>query len=353
MLQRKNIALIIYSLGMGGAEKVLADLSIEFAKQHNVTLIIFDGSRTHRNFQGELVNLNLPSVKGTLAKLINLVKRTWYLRQFFEKQRFDHVISFMEHANFPAILASSNVIVSNHCNPKTFSRQEWLFAKYLYPRAKKVVAVSQAGETIFRQHLVLDNLTYLHNPIDLSVIHQKAGELVNVPNKPYLIALGRLCPEKNFAGLIDAFSQSKAAKTHQLLILGEGAERKILEQKIDGLGLQEKVILKGFCDNPYPYLKQSECLVLSSIAEGFPVAIPEALACSCPVIATRCETGPEEIIQHEKNGLLVPVNDVTALVTAIDRLLTDKQLYQTLKENASDSVKHLDISQVAQRWLAL
>jgi N-acetylgalactosamine-N,N'-diacetylbacillosaminyl-diphospho-undecaprenol 4-alpha-N-acetylgalactosaminyltransferase len=109
----------------------------------------------------------------------------------------------------------------------------------------------------------------------------------------------------------------------------------------------------GFIANPYPYLVNAKCLVLSSLHEGFPVILAEALACGCPVIATRCETGPEEIIDHEKNGLLIPVNDTYALAEAMNKLLNDPVLYGAIKQNTRSSVQHLDIEEVAKRWLEL
>ena len=344
----------MYSLNIGGAEKVLADLSIEYAKEHDVTLVLFDSSLMFYPYAGKLVDLNLPVKNGTINKFINMLHRAWRLRRFFHAQQFDRIISFMENANFPAIMANKNVIASNHCNPNHMPPVEWLLAKWLYPRAKKIVAVSKAGAEIFKERLHIDNITYLHNPISLKRIAELSAQSIeNKPEKDYLIAVGRLSPEKNFSSLIAAFAGSGLSDQYQLLILGEGDERTSLTEQIDKAGLQKSIRLMGFVGNPYPYLSQAKCLVLSSLHEGFPVILAEALACGCPVIATRCETGPEEIITHEKNGLLVPVNDTPALSEAIQRLLNDKALYQRIKENTKPSARHLDIGEVAKRWLEL
>lgn len=352
-IPKKKIALVIYSLGRGGAEKVLADLSLVFAQQHEVTLIIFDGRPTCRQYGGQLIDLNLPSVQGVFSKLWNLLKRAYVLRKLFKQHSYDHIISFMEHASFPAILASDEVTASNHCNPNTFSKQEWLFSRWLYPKAKRLVAVSERGMRIFQQRINVPQATYLHNPIDIALIQSKQQQVTELPEQPYILAVGRLCREKNFQGLLRAYAQSETQKAYRLIILGEGYEREALEKLIVELNIQASVELKGFCDNPYPYIKQAHYLVLSSIAEGFPVAIAESLACGCPVIATRCETGPDEIIQHEHNGLLVAVNDEKALTQAMDRLSSDALLYQHLRQHTQASVQHLDIHEVAKQWLAL
>ena len=355
MTLRRKIALVVYSLGMGGAEKVVSDLSFQFAKQHDVTLILFDGSRMYYPYAGELIDIHCPSKHGFLAKVFNFLDRANQLRRIFKIKRFDTIISVMEHANFPSILASRLTIAANHCNPeRNFSRFDWLFARWLYPRAKKVVAVSREGMRIFQQHLNLKNLDCLYNPVNLYRIRQLAQERPAVTlDEPYIVAAGRLSPEKNFTSLLDAYAQSQARESFKLLILGEGSERATLEQHIKDKGLEQRVILPGFMRNPYPYIHKSRCLVLSSLHEGFPVILIEALGLGRPVISTDCETGPREIIVQGENGLLVPINDVAALSDALDRVCLDDALHAHFQDNAIPSVEYLDIEKVAEQWLAL
>lgn len=352
---RKKIALVVYSLGMGGAEKVVSDLSFQFAKQHDVTLILFDTHYMYYPYAGELVDLQCPSKQGFVPKVLNFLDRAQQLHTVFQRGQFDTIISVMEHASFPAILASHKTIAANHCNPeRNFSKFDWLFAKWLYPKAKKVVAVSKAGMLIFQEKLGLTNLGYLYNPVNLQRIRTLADERPALQIEgPYIVAAGRLRPEKNFPSLIQAYANSAVNKTHKLLILGEGPERPALEALVKNLGLEQQIILPGFMKNPYPYIAKSYCLVLSSLHEGFPVILIEALGIGRPIIATDCETGPREIIQQEHNGLLVPVEDTAALTQAIDRLCLDSDLYTRLQQNAMASVEYLDIEKVAEQWLAI
>ncbi len=352
---RKKIALIIYSLGMGGAEKVVSDLSFQFARQHDVTLILFDTSRMHYPYAGELIDINCPSKEGFLPRAFNFLTRARILANIFRQRQFDTIIGVMEHASFPAILASKKTIAANHCNPaRNFSRFDWLFAKWLYPRAKKVIAVSKEGMRIFQETVGLKNLGYLYNPVNLKRIHALAQEhpAIQLRDK-YIVAAGRLSPEKDFANLIQAYAQSQTRYTHQLLILGEGSERTALEQQVKQLGLGQQVRLPGFMPNPYPYIAGAECLVLSSQHEGFPVILIEALGLGKPVIATDCETGPREIICQGENGLLVPVADAAALASALDQVCLDEALRSYFQQHAAHSVAHLDIEQVAAQWLAI
>jgi glycosyltransferase involved in cell wall biosynthesis len=340
---------------MGGAEKVVSDLSFQFAKQHDVTLILFDGSRLYYPYAGELIDIQCPSKDGFLPRLFNFLDRAYQLRRIFKMKRFDTIIGVMEHASFPAILASRLTIAANHCNPeRNFSRFDWLFARWLFPRAKKVVAVSKEGMRIFQQHLGLKNLDCLYNPVNLYRIRELSKERSSVTIEgQYIVAAGRLSPEKNFKSLLDAYAQSQARQTFKLAILGEGPERAALEQHIKQHGLEQQVILPGFMRNPYPYIAHSHCLVLSSLHEGFPVILIEALGLERPVISTDCETGPREIIVQGENGLLVPTNDVPALRDALDRVCLDADLHAYFQKNAVPSVEYLDIEKVAEQWLAL
>ena len=355
MTTRRKIALVVYSLGMGGAEKVVSDLSFQFAKQHDVSLILFDSSRMYYPYAGELIDIRCPSKRGFLPKVLNFLDRANQLRRIFKVKHFDTIIGVMEHASFPSILASRLTIAANHCNPeRNFSRFDWLFARWLFPRAKKVVAVSQDGMHIFQRHLALNNLGYLYNPVNLYRIRELAKERPSVTIEgQYMVAAGRLNPEKNFIGLLDAYAQSQARQTFKLLILGEGPERATLEQHIQQLGLAEQVLLPGFMRNPYPYINHAHCLVQSSLHEGFPVILIEALGLGRPVIATDCETGPREIIVQGENGLLVPTNDAAALAEALDRVCLDADVHAHFQQNAALSVEYLDIEKVAEQWLAL
>ncbi|OQX13065.1 MAG: hypothetical protein BWK73_13325 [Thiothrix lacustris] len=355
MTARRKIALVVYSLGMGGAEKVVSDLSFQFAKQHDVTLILFDGSRRYYPYAGELIDIQCPSKVGFLAKVFNFLDRASQLRRIFKVKHFDTIISVMEHANFPSILASRQTIAANHCNPeRNFTRFDWLFARWLYPRAKKVIAVSREGMRIFQQHLGLQNLDCLYNPVNLYRIRELAKERPTVSvNGAYIVAAGRLSPEKNFPSLLEAYARSQASQTFKLLILGEGSERASLEQHIKRLNLEAQVLMPGFMRNPYPYIATARCLVLSSLHEGFPVILIEALGLGRPVISTDCETGPREIIRDGENGLLVPTADVIALATALDRVCLDADLHAQCQRNAIPSVEYLDIEKVAEQWLAL
>lgn len=169
----------------------------------------------------------------------------------------------------------------------------------------------------------------------------------------YILAMGRLDKQKGFDILIKSFAKSNLRKRVKLVILGEGEKRKNLEKLITKYDLKSQVLLFGKVDNPFIFMKYTKFFILSSRYEGFGNALLEALACRTPVIATDCETGTSEIIESEKNGLLVPVEDEEALKVAMEKLFYDRELYKRIKTNTRKSVEKFDIKNIVKEWLNL
>ena len=138
---------------------------------------------------------------------------------------------------------------------------------------------------------------------------------------PVLLAVGRLCKQKDFSTLIRAFAQVRQTHSARLLILGEGEERPALETLVRQFDLEKVTSLPGFVPNPYPYMVRASLFVLSSKWEGLPGVLIEALFCGVPSISTDCPGGSREILGDGQHGQLVPVGNVTSLANAIKTAL--------------------------------
>jgi glycosyltransferase involved in cell wall biosynthesis len=144
-----------------------------------------------------------------------------------------------------------------------------------------------------------------------------------VPPRPLLVACGRLTPQKGYPVLLDAMALLRGQVDATLWVLGEGADRPLLEARIAELGLGGRVRLLGFRDNPYRYMAAADVFVLPSMYEGFGNVLAEAMACGTPVVSTACPHGPDEIIRTPDEGALVPVGDPPAMAAAIAAVLAD------------------------------
>ena len=139
---------------------------------------------------------------------------------------------------------------------------------------------------------------------------------------PLLVAAGRLHPQKDFPTLLKAFALLRASRDVRLIILGEGEQRSLLERMVRELGLEESVSLPGFVANPYPYFRSADTFVLSSLYEGMPNVLLQALALGTPVVATRCHSGAQEVLTDTSFGRLVPPGDTKAMAAAMAECLS-------------------------------
>jgi glycosyltransferase involved in cell wall biosynthesis len=147
---------------------------------------------------------------------------------------------------------------------------------------------------------------------------------------------------KDYATLIRAFAKVRAQRPARLMILGENTgidkksrRRSELHVLAANLGISEHVEFCGYCLNPYAFMSRAAVLVLSSLHEGFPNVLVEAMACGCPVVSTNCPVGPTEILEKGKHGTLVPVGDDTAMAHAIVDVLKHRPNASALKARAA------------------
>jgi len=133
--------------------------------------------------------------------------------------------------------------------------------------------------------------------------------------------VGRLTEQKDIPTTLRAFERISKSQDVELVLLGEGELRGKLRDLAWDLGIEESVHMPGFVDNPFPYMRAADVLVLSSRWEGFGNVLVEAMACGTPVVSTECPGGPPEILRDGKYGKLVPVGDHKALADAVTQTL--------------------------------
>lgn len=368
----KRVLFVIPSLAGGGAEKVILHI-LKYIDRNKFKphLILFEKT-------GELLH-DLPSdikvevLKGggnIIGRILDFTRLILVTRLaiLVKIKRPDTVVSFMWFTNLVALLAKMlsglkcSVIVSERTSIIPY--EMWFIRflrsfviRFLYPKADKIIVNSKnTGLMLTRMSNILANkVEVIHNPIDIQKINQMRNENVNHPwykeNIPIIIAVGRLSFEKGFSYLMRAFRIIAVEDIScRLVILGEGAEKERLKKLVLELDIDDKVTFLGFQKNPYKYLGRSTAFVLSSLYEGFPNVLLEVLALGVPSIATRCPTGPEEIITDEVNGILVPPADEKALADAIKRLLLDKDLRKRLSDAGKKRAEDFGVEKIIKQY---
>lgn len=333
---KKNIGFLLPSMNSGGAERVVSRLSCILSDEYNVYIILFEDTYIKYKFCGTMVNMDIkaqPNKK--YARLFLPIKRGKKLREIKKNLNLDTVISFMDSPNLVNIISriyNCKTILSirnfNHKN------QNWLIKmimKTLYSKADCIISVSNViTEKMIKEYGIGTNKAVtIYNPYDTNQINEYAKEELDKEYQDFFnsgdifISVGRHVYQKGFWHLVKAFKlvhdENPSAK---LVIIGRDESDGKAEQLAKNLGIADSVLFIGYQENPFKYIRRSSVYVLSSLFEGFPNAMVEAMACGCPVIATDCKSGPREILYETTNldnvctevekadyGILVPPLD--------------------------------------------
>jgi glycosyltransferase involved in cell wall biosynthesis len=230
----------------------------------------------------------------------------------------------------PIVLRLGTHVSTAMAERSVFNR--WLrstLIRWQYPAFDAIIAVSQgvADDIAHLAPVPVSRIHVIRNPVITAACFHLAQAPCPHPwlqpdQPPVIIGIGRLQRQKDFLTLLHAFSQIRQrGYSYRLLILGEGRGRHDLERCIQQLKLQQWVRLVGFQANPYAFLSRAKLFVLSSLWEGSPNALTEAMALGVPVVATDCPSGPAELLANGQFGPLVPVGDSQALAQAMFAVL--------------------------------
>ena len=344
--ESRRIALFTRYLTMGGIQKIMAKLANEFvARGYHVDFVLAKGKGgVARELKPEVrvIDLQCNRVWTALPGLLRYIRRA----------RPDVLLAGEDSSNIVALWAKLllrrefRCFVSVHQNTSAYaaSDQMWyarilpLLTRIFYRAADGIITVSRG----IRDDLVqiapglADKATVIYNPVIDDDILAKAREAPEHPwmqdgVAPVIIGVGRLTRQKNFDLLLRAFARVCTRRDARLILLGDGNRRAHLEQRIAELGLEDRVDLHGFTSNPYAYMANASLFVLSSVYEGLPTVLIEALACGCPVVSTNCPSGPREALEEGRWGALVPMHDDDALANAIQESLDTPHDRQELR----------------------
>lgn len=312
---KEKLLLISPMLHQGGFERVCITTARLLKPYYDVSIVIFDDADIAFDIRGlSIINIHLGVRNGKLAKMTNLMRRAVRVRKL--KQRMKPVIaySFGPSANMVNALSKTSLTrvflglrgyqdVADDPKMKLYVR-----------KADRIICCSKEIEAIVQEKYGYLQTATLYNPYDAEGITELSKEKVtDLPwkmedeDRPrILIGVGRDDPIKGFWHLIKAFYLvQKEIPQMRLIIMGDGSFEQA-KSLVSELQLEQKVYFPGVRKNPYKYLAASEMFLLSSYTEGFPNVLVEAMILGRPLISTDCRTGPAEILDHGKYGILVP-----------------------------------------------
>lgn len=300
----KNVMLITPMLHQGGFERICVMTARLLEADYDVTIVVFSMEDIAFDISNlKVINLDLKSRPGRLAKMINVLRRSRKLTKLQKNLNTDVSYSFGMTANIANALtggAKKKICACHSFEEIKNGRYMKLIGKkadLLFCCAKKMtdLAVKQYG---------FSNIETLWNPCDTEEVREQSRkgnkeELTFFEEeKPVFVSMGREDEVKGFWHLLKAFRRvSESLPDAKLAVIGEGSFEKYKALARE-LQIEERIWFTGLKKNPFPYLAKGKAYVLSSISEGLPNALVEALSLSLPVISVNCLSGPAEIL-HE------------------------------------------------------
>jgi glycosyltransferase involved in cell wall biosynthesis len=326
-----------------GRETLLQELSLlfsSFTKCGSPGRFVLFGKNLKRRFSDYLKSA--------------LPNRVLLLRRELRAIDADTVVSFLTQTNIITILATrglkARTVISERNDPRLqrHRRRVELLRRLVYRRADLVTANSRGALKALEEFVPEHKLAFLPNPLPLR-FSSEVAELA----APTVITVGRLVEQKGLDILLSAWARSvEHLPQWRLAIVGDGPLRGELQSLARNLRIESNVDWFGHVSDPFPLLRAAKIFVLTSLFEGTPNALLEAMMCGLPAVISDASPGPCELIgPHEDAGLQVPVGDVTATAEAIIRLALDEPLRQRLASAARERARPHHNDEVLGVWL--
>ena len=375
-----HIGFVIPYLGGGGAETVVLNLTAEMIRRGNRVDIVLlqpevqrrvpegvrlfaaadrpDGAASKASVEGVPVS---PTSKLSdwlrLAKTLKmdplclpsarLARQARTIASYMEREEPDCVLPNVPRATLATLLARRLAlrpppvapIMHNLVRRHRHRRRQ----RHLAGDTAHFIGVSHgiSANVAAAAGIPRDSVTTIYNPVVTPGIDAKVSRPPDHPwlrdgGVPVVLGAGRMTNQKDFPTLIRAFARLVRQRPARLIILGEGPLRQELEGLAQDLGIDDRVSFPGWVDNPFALMSRASLFVLSSIHEGLPTVLVEAMACGCPCVSTDCPSGPAEILEDGRYGPLVPVDDEAALAEAMGKVLDEPPDAKVLRQRAAD-----------------
>lgn len=301
----KRVMLITPMLHQGGFERICVMTARLLQADHEVVIVVFSMEDIAFDISGlKVIDLNLASRKGILGKFVNIFLRCLKLSRLQKKLKTDISYSFGTTANIANALSfgAKHKIVACHSFEEI---GEGIYMKLIGRRSDKVLCCSKKMAELTEKIYGFTNVQTLWNPCDIAGILEQSSHTVGEDltffqtEDKVLVSMGREDDVKGFWHLLKAFRKIHEADVHtRLAIIGEGKFEEY-QRLAEELGIKDWVLFAGLKRNPFPYLQAADCYLLTSLSEGLPNALVEALALSLPIVSVNCLSGPAEILNGD------------------------------------------------------
>ena len=352
----KKIAFIIPSLPVGGSERVLTSLACEMVKNNDVSIITLGKVIPFYKLDDRIKLLycvdKVPPSKNIFQAIRSNYILLRRLNSILKQNKYDVLIGFLTTANVLTCIAGAYrkipVIISERNNPfKQLPQKSWQILRRLtYPWAKFLVVQTEEIGSFYKPWINNSKLIILPNPISAELSAKRDS---GIEKQKIVLNVGRLTAQKAQDVLIRSFAKTSAADW-KLIVAGNGKRMDQYKTLIKDLGVEQRVELPGSVTEVENLYNKASIFAFSSVSEGFPNALIEAMHFGVASISTDCPTGPAELISDGENGFLIPINDEDALTARLDRLMGDPDLRRKFGQLSKGTVTKFQIENVVSQW---
>jgi glycosyltransferase involved in cell wall biosynthesis len=220
------------------------------------------------------------------------------------------------------------------------------------------VVVSKGAANAFKSLVPIqgEKVVSIPNGIDLKTVRDLASrelsqEEQNIFSDPTIVAVGRLCQQKNHQLLIRIHAEiRKSGLFHRLVIIGQGDLLEELQQLTRELTVDDTVHFLGFKSNPYPFMRSATVVALTSLFEGMPIVLVEGMAVGAPIVSLDCPSGPSEVLDNGRFGVLVQLDNNDELRDSLTKIIKNSDYQEKLSGLSIEGAARFDIRKMITSW---
>lgn len=310
----KKIGIVVSTLGLGGNERSAINIFFSLKEIYETMLITFDGSdyqKTELSAE-DFIDLKTPASNYFLVKVIHTISRIWKIKRIIKKEKLDLLFLITNENTFLTRVKIRKAIKVISCRDCGHLISNTLQFKKNLDKSSFMICNSEYMKNYYLSFYPEDSgkVEYIYNILNFELIERMASDpLPNDADRFFqshsvICSVGRVCEEKGFNHLLRVFELARREKKDLgLCIVGDGPLMNSIRSMLDNSRFAKDVMLVGFDNNPFKYIKASKLFVLSSISEGFPNVLIEAMSVGVPIISTNCKSGPSEIINPSNRFL--------------------------------------------------
>jgi GalNAc-alpha-(1->4)-GalNAc-alpha-(1->3)-diNAcBac-PP-undecaprenol alpha-1,4-N-acetyl-D-galactosaminyltransferase len=351
---KKDICFVIHSLQAGGMERVMSELLNYFAacNRYHVHLVLYGIKRDVFYEISKDIIIHRPSFEFDNSKrLLSTIKTNFFLRRTIQKINPIAALSFGERWNNMVLLALLGtkvpLYVSDRSQPdKSLGKLHDTLRKFLYPKAKGIVAQTEKALEIYKKMYAHHNFKVIGNPIRPIPAQQ-------IERENYILMVGRYIKSKQQDVLIEIFSKLNAPDW-KLVLVGydhlKQSNQKEWEALAQRLNVADRVVFAGKQSEVEKYYLSSKIFAFSSASEGFPNVVGEAMSAALPVVSFDCIAGPSDLISDSESGFLIPMSDQQLFVEKLQMLINDSSLRDTMGKKSKELIQKFELNYICSEF---